>query len=102
MKDQTDQINNHEEKDSNTDVDLREEHLSTDNVDDAVARIHEISSNESIEYEKALDLLDKLLMVNPDDPKVYYEKGFFFEIAQRYHDAIKCFDQALNINRDYF
>ena len=62
----------------------------------------ELPSNELVEYEKALEFLDKLLMVNPDDPKLYYEKGFFFEIAQKYHEAIKSFDQAINLDKNYF
>jgi tetratricopeptide (TPR) repeat protein len=100
LKDQIDGLNNNDSehpKDS-----LKEEPLFTEKEDKPLTGINELSSNELIEYEKALELIDKLLMVTPDDPKLYYEKGFFFEIAQKYYDAIKCFEQAINLDKNYF
>ena len=80
MKDPIDKLNNNDSEDTNEL--LKEEPLFTEKEDSSSHSMKELPSNELVEYEKALEFLDKLLMVNPDDPKLYYEKGFFFEIVR--------------------
>jgi UDP-galactopyranose mutase len=68
LKDQIDGLNNNDSE-HHEDI-IKEEPLFTEKDDKPLYGIKELSSTELIEYEKALELIDKLLMVTPDDPKL--------------------------------
>ena len=49
--------------------------------------------------QKAISSFDKALQIRHDDFNIYYEKGIhLLNNFNKIHDAIKCFDNAINLN----
>lgn len=51
-------------------------------------------------YDTSLELLEKMLEEDPDDPENLFRKGFVLYKAQRYDEALICLETALAKCRD--
>ena len=49
-------------------------------------------------FETALSAYGKALEFNPNDPKVWHEKGVILRQLDRKNDALKAFDKSIELN----
>lgn len=52
-------------------------------------------------YDKAIEIFNKLINIEKDNPKWYYMKGYQFYMQKRFVESIECFDIALELKSDY-
>ncbi|HIK28001.1 MAG: serine/threonine-protein kinase [Oscillatoriaceae bacterium SKW80] len=53
-------------------------------------------------YEKALDLYDRAIQINPRNYDAWYKKGCLYWELQRYEKAIICYEKTLEIKPDHY
>ena len=56
-----------------------------------------IESKFNGEYEKALILIKRSLVFDPNNSMIWNETGELLEFLERYEEALKCYDKALKI-----
>jgi len=50
------------------------------------------------QYDDALNLFQKAILLNRNDPDLWNLKGFAFRSLGRYNEAIECFNKSLEID----
>ncbi|GAH17423.1 unnamed protein product, partial [marine sediment metagenome] len=52
-------------------------------------------------YEEAIVCHDKILELDPNDIKAWYDKGFVLNMLEMHEEAIKCHEKALELDPEY-
>lgn len=56
---------------------------------------------QSKQWDLALDLFTKALLVNQNNPNIFYNKGVVLQELNRYEEALECYNTAIRLKSDY-
>ena len=52
------------------------------------------------EYEKAINIYDKILAIKPNDDSTYFRKALLFHLLENNGDALQCISKAIELNEE--